>query len=372
MNEATYCQHVYPGTLIAPEVRAVPGLHGISSAITIALGLETKKYSQMLEEMTILRGELHKTKIHGHEDSGYAASVVRQIQMEDSGPPRSRIPTPQMTHDLSMAAMSRSVTFLMWLKNRGDEYLMQDMYSTACMWYANVHNLETFWLQTSPLPAEEIYWTERSRMFTAFGVALAINLAIAHMAGGDGHRFGAVRVRGTQINFHFGAMFLCSAGGSTLMPRRLMELTIVVVLYNILVQNCAHSGYISNLEFIRKTWEEEHGQDNSLNLSLGLDPVYKTVKRLLGPNNDEISISEGMGELKFAARSVATVAPLKWALSEDMFSPDIQHDLSFLAKVKFLPGEIVESEGYDFEIPGFDEPPDDVGENGEDGMRYLM
>jgi hypothetical protein len=277
-----------------------------------------------------------------------------------------------MAHDLSMAAMSQLVTFLMWLKNRGDEYLMQGMYSSACMCYANVHNMETFWLQISPPPAEEWFWTGRSRIYTAFGVPLAINFAIAHLAGGDGHRFGTVRVRGTHMNFHFGALLICSAGGSMLMPERLMEFVIVVTLYDILVQDCGQAKYNSNLGYIRDTWEENHGQDESIDLSLGLGPVYKIVERLLDPTGEKMSMAESVEELKAVARSVAIIAPLKWALTEDMFSPDIQHDLSFLATVKHLPGEIVESDGYDYEIPGFDDVPDDVIENGEERMRYLM
>jgi hypothetical protein len=311
-NDVTYCHRFHPGALLAPKVRAVPG---ISSEITIAPDLKTKRYKQMLEDVATLQGELHKTKVTVHEDNGYATSVIHRTQREDRDTPRLQIPTAQVTSDLSMAAMSRSVTFLMWLKNRGDDYLMQGMYSSATMCYNSVCDMEMFWLKTSPLPEQEIFWTLTGAIYTAFGAALAINVAIAHMAG-DAHRSGAVRVRG---------------------------------------------------------WEEEYDEDRSCDLSLDLGRVYETVQRLVGPNKDKISMSEGLEGLKIAARSVATTSPLKWAASESMFSRGIQHDLSFLATVKVLPGTVVESvKGYVFGICAFNPSTEEGLQNGEDEMRYLM
>jgi hypothetical protein len=97
------------------------------------------------------------------------------------------------------------------------------------------------------------------------------------------------------------------------------------------------------------------------------------VERLLDPSEDELSMAEGIEELKIAARSVATVAPLKWAASERMFSRCIQHHLSFLATVKLLPGSDIENaKGYAFEIPSFDQPTEEALQGGEDEMRYLI
>jgi hypothetical protein len=97
------------------------------------------------------------------------------------------------------------------------------------------------------------------------------------------------------------------------------------------------------------------------------------VERLLDPSEDELSMAEGIEELKIAARSVATVAPLKWAASESMFSRCIQHHLSFLATVKLLPGSDIENaKGYAFEIPSFDQPTEEALQGGENEMRYLI
>jgi hypothetical protein len=190
----------------------------------------------MLEQVAALRGELHKARIFAHGDSEHAASIVRYIQKEDSDAPRPQIPTAQMTYDLSMAAMSRSVTFLMWLKNRGDDYLMEGLYSSASMCYDTVCSMETFWLKTSPLPAQRTFWTESSTIFGAFGVALVINSVITYMAG-DGNGFGAVRVRGTTMQSHHGALLLSSAAGLTLESERSMELNIVAQLYIVQAQD---------------------------------------------------------------------------------------------------------------------------------------
>jgi hypothetical protein len=326
----------------------------------------------MLEQVAALRGELYKARISGHGDSGYAASIVRYIQKEDSDAPRPQIPTAQMTYDLSMAAMSRSATFLMWLKNRGDDYLMEGMYFSASMCYDTVCNMETFWLKTSPLPAQRTFWTESSTIFGAFGVALEINSAIAYMAG-DGNGFGAIPVRGTTMQSHYGALLLSSAAGLTLGSERFMELNIVIQLYIVLAQDPTDAIYISSITDIRECWEEDYDQDGFYDLSCGLGSVYKTVERLLDPSEDERSMAEGIEELKIAARSVATVAPLKWAVSESMFSHCIQHDLSFLATVKLLLGSDIENaKGYAFEIPAFDQPTEEALQGGEDEMRYLF
>jgi hypothetical protein len=236
MNDGTYCHRLHPGALLTPDVRAEPGLHGISSEITIAPRLEIKRYKQMLEQVAALRGELHKARIFAHGDSEHAASIVRYIQKEDSDAPRPQIPTAQMTYDLSMAAMSRSVTFLMWLKNRGDDYLKEGLYSSASMCYDTVCSMETFWLKTSPLPAQRTFWTESSTIFGAFGVALVINSVITYMAG-DGNGFGAVRVRGTTMQSHHGALLLSSAAGLTLESERFMELNTVAQLYIVQAQD---------------------------------------------------------------------------------------------------------------------------------------
>jgi hypothetical protein len=94
---------------------------------------------------------------------------------------------------------------------------------------------------------------------------------------------------------------------------------------------------------------------------------------VLDPSEDKMSMSEGIEELKIAAHSVATVAPLKWAVSESMFSRCIQHDLLFLATVKSLPDfEFENGKGYAFEIPAFDRPTEEALQYGEDEMRYMI
>jgi hypothetical protein len=69
---------------------------------------------------------------------------------------------------------------------------------------------------------------------------------------GDGHRFRAVRVRGKLMNYYCRAVLLSSDDGRTMNPERFMALTVVMELYDVLVQDPTDADYISSLQDIQR------------------------------------------------------------------------------------------------------------------------